>query len=102
MGPSPLSDIASILQRRLNVQLAAHALECGKAATKDEKANFTTKVTKHALSKAEGSTKLRSLKISVFETFVAGAGPEQTQSKGVLRGEMAFSTRRMRHTSFQS
>jgi hypothetical protein len=35
----------------------------GKAATKDEKANFTTKVTK--------STKLRSLEISMSETFVA-------------------------------
>jgi hypothetical protein len=43
----------------------------GKAATKDEKANFTTKVTKHALSKAEGSTKLRSLEISMSETFVS-------------------------------
>jgi hypothetical protein len=35
----------------------------GNAATKDEKTNFTTKVTK--------STKLRSLKISMSETFVA-------------------------------
>jgi hypothetical protein len=35
----------------------------GKAATKDEKANFTTKVTK--------STKLRSLEISMSETFVS-------------------------------
>jgi hypothetical protein len=59
MALAPLRDIASILQRRLNVQLAARARECGKAATKDEKANFTTKVTKHALSKAEGSTKLK-------------------------------------------
>jgi hypothetical protein len=37
--------------------------QCGRAATEDEKANFTTKVTK--------STKLRSLEISISETFVA-------------------------------
>jgi len=36
--------------------------ERGKAATKDEKANFTTKVTK--------SAKSRSLEISMPETFV--------------------------------
>jgi hypothetical protein len=58
MAPPPLRDNASILQRRQNVQLAARALESGKAATKDEKANFTTKVTK-----VTKSTKLRSLKI---------------------------------------
>ncbi len=35
----------------------------GRAATKDEKINFTTKVTK--------STKLKNLEISMSETFVA-------------------------------
>ena len=46
-------------------------IQRGKAATKNEKANFTTKVTK--------STKLRNLKISMSETFVAGAGPEHSR-----------------------
>ena len=40
-----------------------HFSQGGVAATKDEKVNFTTKVTK--------STKLRSLKISLSETFVS-------------------------------
>jgi hypothetical protein len=47
----------------------------GEAATKDEKANFTTKVTR-PVELGPGiprgkSTKLRSLKISMSETFVA-------------------------------
>jgi hypothetical protein len=50
----------------------------GRAATEDEKADFTTKVTK--------STKLRSLEISMSETFVAFVYFVVKEYKGIVPG----------------
>jgi hypothetical protein len=57
------SAVAAPKEENKDFTTKARRIQRSKAATKDEKTDFTTKVTK--------STKLRSLKITMSETFVA-------------------------------